>query len=244
MIVMLQNFLSNFYHLMWLGVFTSRSGSGLCPTRDRPVGLGWRTFWSAADRRESRIGVVGFSPETRLVRLKPSTVKNPAKIVDFKPKCARVGRNLTGSGEILLDPVRFPPNLAEISLDLVTSPKIRPKSHKNLRYFDQKLAGKFLFRQISLKLRSGRLRRVLEERTRHPTRRTRFLGFATRRRPLELTDRSRVGRFRSGLVGWIGFGSSWTPLNVTMNIIIQKKKMWQWIYFLFNWRLIYLFGDK
>ena len=128
-------------------------------------------------------------------------VKNPAKIFDFRPKCARAGGDLTGSGEISLDPVRFPPDLAEISLDLVTSPQVRPKSHKNLRYSDQKLTGKFLFRRISLKLRSGRLRRVLEERTRHPTHRTRFLDFATRRRPPELTDRSRVGRFRSGLVG-------------------------------------------
>ena len=190
-----------------LGVSTGRSGSGLCPTRDRPAGLGWRTFWPAADRRESRIGAVGFWPETQSVRSKPSTVKNPAKIVDFRPKCARAGGDLTGSGEISLDPVRFPPDLAEISLDLVTSPQIRPKSHKNLRYSDQKLTGKFLFRRIPLKLRSGRLRRVLEERTRHPTHRTRFLDFATRRRPPELTDRSRVGRFRSGLVGWIGFGS-------------------------------------
>ena len=157
--------------------------------------------------------MVGYSSETRSVRLKPSTVKNPAKIVDFRPKCARAGGDLIGSGEILLDLVRFPPDLAEISLDLVTYPKIRPKSHKNLRYSDQKLAGKFLFHWISLKLRSGWLRRVLEERTRHPTRRTRFMGFATRRRPPELTDRSRVGRW-SGLVGWIGFDSSWTPLYV------------------------------
>ena len=73
-------------------------------------------------------------------------MENPAKIVDFKPKCARAGEDLIGSGEILLDPVRFPLDLAEISLDLVTPPQIRPKSHKNLRYSDQKLAGKFLFR--------------------------------------------------------------------------------------------------
>ena len=202
-----------FYAISWtwtlkLGVSTGRSGSGMCPTRDRPVGLRWRTFWPAADRRESRIGAVGFSPETRSVRSKPSTVKNPAKIVDFRPKCARAGGDLIGSGEILLDLVRFPPDLAEISLDLVTYPKIRPKSHKNLMYFDQKLVGKFLFHWILLRLRSGRLRRVLEERTCHPTRRTRFLCFATRRRPSELTDQSRVGWFRSGLVGWIGSGSS------------------------------------
>ena len=116
-----------FYAISWtwtlkLGVSTGRSGSGLCPTRDRPVGLRWRTFWPAADRRESRIGAVGFSPETRSVRSKPSTVKNPAKIVDYRPKCARAGGDLTGSGEISLDPVRFPPDLAEISLDLVRFP--------------------------------------------------------------------------------------------------------------------------
>ena len=135
-------------------------------------------------------------------------VENPAKIIDFRPKCARSGGDLIESGEISLDPVRFPPDLAEISLDSVTSPQILPKSHKILRYSDQKLVGKFLFHRILLRLRSGWLRRVLEERTRHPTRRTQFLGFATRRRPPELTDQSRVGRFRSGLVGWIKSGSS------------------------------------
>ena len=135
-------------------------------------------------------------------------MENPAKIVDFRLKYTRSGGDLTRSGEISLDPMRFPPDLAEISLDSVTSPKIQPKSHKNLMYFVQKLVGKFLFHRISLRLRSGRLRRVLEERTRHPTRRTRFLGFATRCRPPKLTDQSRVGRFRSGLVSWIRSGSS------------------------------------
>ena len=139
-------------------------------------------------------------------------VENPTKIIDFRPKCARSSGDLTGYSEISLDPVRFPPDLAEISLDSVTSPQIRPKSHKILRYSDQKLIRKFLFCWISLRLRSGRLKWVLEERTRHPTCRTRFLGFATRRQPQELTNRSRVGRFRSGLVSWIGSGSSWTPL--------------------------------
>ena len=90
--------------------------------------------------------MVDFAPETRSIRSKPSMVENPAKIVDFRPKCARSGGDLTGSGEISLDSVRFPPDLAEISLDSVTSPQIRPKSHKNLRYSDQKLAVKFFFR--------------------------------------------------------------------------------------------------
>ena len=196
-----------------LGVSTGRVGSSLCPTRDWSTGLGWRTFWPVADRRESQIEAVGFSSETRSVRLKPSTVKNSAKIVDFRPKCARAGGDLTESGEISLNPMRFPLDLAKISLDSMTSPKIRPKSHKNLMYSDQKLAGKFLFHWISLRLRSSRLRWVLEERTRHPTRRTRFLGFATHRRPPELTDQSRVSRFQSGLVGWIESSSSWTPLG-------------------------------
>ena len=97
-------------------------------------------------------------------------VENPAKIIDFRPKCARSGGDLIESGEISLDPVRFPPDLAEISLDSVTSPQILPKSHKILRYSDRKLIGKFLFCWISLRLQSGRLKWVLEERTRHPTR--------------------------------------------------------------------------
>ena len=99
-------------------------------------------------------------------------------------------------------------------------------------YFDQKLVGKFLFHRISLRLRSGRLRQVLEERTRHLTRPTRFLGFATRRQPPELTDQSRVGRFQLGLVGWIGSGSSQTPLeqsiisNVTHTKTLLCSPQW------------------
>ena len=90
--------------------------------------------------------MVDFAPKTRSIRSKPSMVENPAKIVDFRPKCAKSGGDLTGSGEISLDPMRFLPDPAKISLDSVTSPQIRPKSHKNLRYSDQKLAGKFFFR--------------------------------------------------------------------------------------------------
>ena len=51
--------------------------------------------------------MVGFEPETWLVQSEPSTVKNPVKIVDFKRKKAKSGGDLTGSGEISLDPVRF-----------------------------------------------------------------------------------------------------------------------------------------
>ena len=68
------------------------------------------------------------------IRSKPSMVKNPAKIVDFKQKFARSNGDLTGFGEISLDSLRFSPVLAEISLDLVISPQIWHKSHKNLKY--------------------------------------------------------------------------------------------------------------
>ena len=51
--------------------------------------------------------MVGFAPETRSVRSEPSMVKNPAKIVGFRRKNAKFGGDLTGSGEISLDPVRF-----------------------------------------------------------------------------------------------------------------------------------------
>ena len=47
-------------------------------------------------RRESRIGAIGFMPETQSVRLKPSTVENPAKIVDFGPSFVdRLGHYLS-----------------------------------------------------------------------------------------------------------------------------------------------------
>ena len=54
--------------------------------------------------------------------------RNPAKIVHFKRNLTRSGGDLAGSGENLLDLGRFPPNLAEISLDLVRSPQIQHKS--------------------------------------------------------------------------------------------------------------------
>ena len=142
--------------------------------------------------------MVGFVPETRSVRSKPSMVKNPAKIVNFRRKCAKFGGNLTKSSEISLDPVRFPPDLIEISLDSVISPQIRPKSHKNLKDSDQKLTRKFLFRRILVRLWSGQLRWVLEERTRHPTYRSWFLGSVTYCRP---TGALRSIRGGSVLVG-------------------------------------------
>ena len=90
-----------------LGVSTGRSGLGLCPTRDRPDRIKLRKSWSAADWRGSRIGAVSFAPETRSVQSEPSTMKNPVKIVDFRQKNAKSDEDLTGSGEISLDPVRF-----------------------------------------------------------------------------------------------------------------------------------------
>ena len=129
--------------------------------------------------------MVSFMPKTWLVQSKPSTVKNQAKIVDSRRNFARSSGDLIEFSEILLDPVRFPLDLAEISLDSVISPQIRHKFHKNLKYFDQKLVGKFLFRQILVRLRSGRLRRVLEQRTRQPTHRSWFLGSVTRYRAAE-----------------------------------------------------------
>lgn len=112
----------------------------------------------------------------------------------------------------MLDPVRFPPDLAEISLDSVISPQIRHKSHKNLKYFDQKLVGKFVFRRILVRLWLGQLRRVLEERTRKPTRRSQFLGSVTRCRPTRALGSVTGGSVLVGLVGWVGSGYGWTPL--------------------------------
>jgi len=115
--------------------------------------------------------------------------------------------------------MRFPPDLAKISLDSVISPQIQHKSHKNLKYFDQKLIGKFLLlpgkfllRKIMVRFRSGRLKRVLEERTRQPTPWSQFLGFVTRHQPARAL-RSITGG--SNMIGWIksGSGSRWTPLK-------------------------------
>ena len=131
----------------------------------------------------SWIRAVGFAPETQSIRSKLSTMKNPAKIVDFKWKFAKSGEDLTKSGEITLDLMRFPPDLAEISLDSVISPQIQHKSHKNLRYFDQKLVEKFLFHWILVRIWLSQLRQVLEEKTRQLTSRSQFLGFVTRHQP-------------------------------------------------------------
>ena len=150
--------------------------------------------------------MVSFMPKTWLVQSKPSTVKNQAKIVDSRRNFARSSGDLIGFSEILLDLVRFPLDLAEISLDSMISPQIRHKFHKNLKYFDQKLVRKFLFRQILVRLRSGQLRRVLEQRTRQPTHRSWFLGSVTRYRAAEA-----LGFVMGGLV-LVEFRSWWTPL--------------------------------
>ena len=116
-----------------------------------------------------------FCAGNKVSSIKTVHGKNPAKMVDFRRKFPRSDGGLTGSGEILLDPVTFPPNLAEILLDSMISPPIRHKSLKNLKYFDQKLAEKFLFRRILVRIWLGQLRRVLEERTCQSTHRSRFL---------------------------------------------------------------------
>ena len=54
--------------------------------------------------------------------------RNLAKTVHFRRNLTRSGGDLAGSGELLLDLGWFPPNLAEISLDLVRSPQIQHKS--------------------------------------------------------------------------------------------------------------------
>ena len=48
-----------------------------------------------------------FCTENTVGWSKPSTVKDPAKIVDFRQKNTKFDRDLTGSGEISLDPMRF-----------------------------------------------------------------------------------------------------------------------------------------
>jgi len=45
-----------------LGLSTSRSRSGLCPTRNRLVGIGWQRNAPAADCQSNRIG--GIRPST------------------------------------------------------------------------------------------------------------------------------------------------------------------------------------
>ena len=130
------------------------SRSGLCPTRDQPDRIGLRKSWSAADQRGSRIGVVSFAPETRLVRSEPSTVKNPVKIVNFRQKKCQIRQrsnriwwDLARSGEISLD-------LDEISLDLLDkSPKyenLLPES-ENLKLESENLRPEF-----------GKSRQILE----------------------------------------------------------------------------------
>ena len=51
-----------------LGLSTGRSGSGLCPTRNRPDQIGWANFQPAADRRRSRFGRVRRSTSGGRVR--------------------------------------------------------------------------------------------------------------------------------------------------------------------------------
>ena len=83
-----------------VGVFTSQSRSGLCPIRNRTDGIRWRKFRPAANRRESRIGVVGSVLESGRFR---SVIHN-----------GKIHQNGFFSSENSLD-------LAEISPNLVRS---------------------------------------------------------------------------------------------------------------------------
>ena len=122
----------NIRMIVWvrLGVYMDRSGSSFCPTCDRPDRIGWRKFKRAADRRGSRIGAVGFTLESIQFGWNYPRWKNPAKIVYFRQNFARSDGDLTGSSEISLNPMRFPPNLVEISLDSMRYPRIWHKSHR------------------------------------------------------------------------------------------------------------------
>ena len=91
------------------------------------------------------------------------------------------------------------PDLVEISLDLV---EISP----DLACFCRIWSDFF-------QLRSVRVARVLEMRTRHSTRRCRFLRTETRRRPTGPSVRAKIGLSSGGLAGLSGFGWAWTALK-------------------------------
>ena len=103
-----------------IGLSTGRSGSGLCPTRNRPDGIGSWKISTAADRRSKRIGpgqtsTGGGRVGRRWVLRKRG--ENSRK----QWENSRSSKNLIGIYEISPDPV-------VISSDLMRFHQIRSKS--------------------------------------------------------------------------------------------------------------------
>ena len=71
--------------------------------------------------------------------------------------------------------------------------------------------------------RAGRVAAVLEEKTRHSTRRNRVWRIETRGRPPESSGRAASGSVRAGFSVWSGERVAWTPL-VLVYVCIENSK--------------------
>ena len=148
-----------------------RSKSSLYTTRDQSDQIEWRKFRPTANRRGSQIGVVKFTLDSNRFGQSRQRQRKTAKTVQFKRNLTRSSGDLTRSGEISLDPVRFSLDLAEISLDLMRSPK-SDINLVDLKYFDQKLTKKSLDRGILISF----MVELVEAGFRGENRQSQFLG--------------------------------------------------------------------
>ena len=92
-----------------LGLSIGRFGSGLCPTRNRPEGIGWQKISPVADHRSRRVGWI-----------RPSTV---GRQVGQHHRFQKTTRKLRESSEKNLDPEK-------ISSESMRFCQIRQKSHQ------------------------------------------------------------------------------------------------------------------
>ena len=105
-----------------LGLFTGSSRSGLCPTRNRPVGIGWQKIAPVANCQSNRVGQikpsmgggrVGWSHRfEKTARKRWEKLKSNENLIGFLWDFARSDENLTRFDEISLDPNKISSDLS------------------------------------------------------------------------------------------------------------------------------------
>ena len=100
-----------------------RSGLGLCPTQNRPNGIGWQKIPPTSNCRSRWVGWIKPSTGGRRVGWHHRFEKTARKLWENGEKNPDAAKNLIGIYEILLD-------AAEISPDLVRFCQIQSKSHQ------------------------------------------------------------------------------------------------------------------
>ena len=197
----------------YLGLSTGRSGSGLCPTRNRPDHFGFSIFRPAADRERSRFGWSDF----RRVQIGPRSVSGCVNICRILPKVAGYGETWSDLDEISADLEEIKPISARYGRISMSSRPISKRSglistRSRLSLRSRTENGRFSFEfrpdlnwsdrkgAISGQIRSGRLNIGFS--ASNPPTDPPFSGSGSRDPP-PIRHRRRVGRL-SGRIGRLG----------------------------------------